>query len=217
LGTILLTHRPSFLCNIYEANNSEDAEIAIRQRFYTLLGITEANGLSEFIMTWIFTTGALDRVYLPAGHELRVTQEEIDVYAGWTNDDCSGCSPIDVSCLPQTGTVNKGTPSPGPFDGGIWSVDIGTWYTITSADVVGYEEITLNMDNLYEFEIEVLDATTDLTIYLRDCAGTPLLHDHNPAGSLPAMPYNIGNHQFVQLDMDSFGGAQFQMRLRRVS
>ena len=226
LANILQTNRPAFLCDIYTANNAEEAAEAIQARFYTLLEITEANELSEFIMTWIFTTGALDRVYLPDGHELRVTQEEIDAYTGWTNDDCTECGPIlDLSCMPQSMLQAYGTPDL-RNGGSVWDTTefpIGAWHTLTSEFFSGagsgnHQRINIiQFDDAYTMELEILSipAGKELLITMSDCTEEFYNVTHDVIANLGTFQIN---ELFIRTDpTEASDPGTFQIRIKRLN
>lgn len=144
-------------------------------------------------------------------------------FADWTDYGCEDCTVIDLSCLPQTGSVQYGFPDVNPFTDGVWNQPIGTWVEITSepnSETVSKDDVRLDIDDTYEMEIEILlmTGTEPVSWFVLDCE-TAIAGEANIPTST-TVPYNLGVHQFRRVDIKAVNeeaGGNIIVRVRRVS
>ena len=216
--------RLQWLDDIYNATSPDDAITAMATTLdaYSPGGFTVSQAMKDAIGAFWERSRGLERVFLPEGDSLIVTQEEMDIYSVWNPDSCDA----DLSCMPQQMYWSYGTPS--IESGGIWDLStypVGTWVTITSewdseavADARKQQIYCPAFDDDYDIEFEILSVPSGLQIlfWLQDCAFDFITQQYHSS------PVNIGTYKTNSMAFQSWpygptNPGTFQVRIRRTS
>lgn len=213
----LLAIGSDLVCAVY---NASDAETALADYEAVLDGATWSKAESPDIIKYILPVKPINKVF-SAPETLSPEYYGRTELSDWTTYDCSTCeeAQFDFSCMPQTGDVLYGTPDPGPFDGGVWGPDIGTWYTLTSETRPTIEEaLWVDIDDTYQMEIEILTMMGSYVAWhVNDCAGTPNLIASGIVQD-SELPANVGIYTFSRfISTTGLEGQTFTLRMRRVT
>jgi hypothetical protein len=222
LNDVITDLQDQWLSDIYNAASPDAAITAMMARLdaFTPVGYTVTDDMKDGIEIFLQRSRGLERVFLPDGSDLVVTQEEIDIYSGWNSDPCAVVGVW--NCFPQLAAWNYGSVSPLIFTGSAWNLTnypIGTWATITSEwENNDNQRIKFTCDDGYTLEVELLSIPSGKQVELQitDCDNQYMYNnDNTPTGLI----YTGQADQIQAFTIPAEVGVNpgtFQIRIRRI-